>query len=506
MIAIVGSGIAGLSASIKAVELGSKVVLISPDYSERSQSVMAMGGINASLNTKGEDDSVNEHYKDTVKGGVYINNLKAVESLCEDAPGIVKWLSSIGTSFTRDKEGNIDLRYFGGQKNMRTAYAGARTGKQIVTALVNKLREYEINGSVKRYVGWRFLSLIISDGECLGLNIINENTGEVKQILSGSVIVASGGLNKLFGRTSGSVHNDGYVSAKLFTQGVELANLEMIQFHPTTIKTSSKRMLISEAARGEGGKLYVEKDGEKFYFMREWYPEFKELMPRDVVSKSIYKICKDLNLSEVYLDISKLDKELVERKLDEVCEVSRTYLGIDPCESPIPVYPGIHYFMGGINTNEKHETNIKGLYAAGECSSQYHGANRLGGNSLLGAVHGGLISAKEAVKCKKISSEKYEIKEKEYPIFNEDISEVLIKGMGIYRSEDEIKEGLENLKTIETSEWSILAEAILKSALSRKESRGAHQRLDYPETLEEYKKTTISKYENNKVKISFRKI
>lgn len=530
MINIIGSGLAGLTAAIKASEMGEKVNLISPNYSETSQSVMAMGGINAALNTKGEDDSVKNHYEDTINGGCEINNPEAVLRLTRDAPEIVRWLESLGVSFTRDENDNIDLRYFGGQKKARTAYADARTGKQLVSALISKCRQKEAHGNVKRYIGWRMLSLIIDNGQCMGVICINEDSDEIKAF-KGNVILASGGYNRLFGKTSGSTLNDGYVTAKALLQGVKLANLEMIQYHPTTVQTSSKRMLITEAARGEGGKLFTLRDGKPWYFMREWYPELAELMPRDVVSRGIYKASK-AGEREVYLDITHLSEHTVKVRLDEVYEVCMRYLNLDPTEQPIPVFPGIHYFMGGIETDDEHRTNIEGLFAAGECSCQYHGANRLGGNSLLGAIHGGYIAAESAVNCN-VGADDNMVKESleneigllnswnnssdAIPIreFEENLSELMNKSMGIYRNGTDLSDALDKLddlaedvnadnyyEYIRINALMMLAEASLKCALARKESRGAHQRLDYPDTDDDYKKTTSVTFDGE-IRISF---
>ena len=309
-IIVIGAGLAGLTCSVKSASKNMHVKLFSPAHSERSQSVMAMGGINAALNTKGEDDSVNEHYTDTINAGQHINNHNAVEKLTNDAPEIIDWLSKLGTSFTRDDDGNVDVRYFGGQKKMRTAYAGARTGKQILTAINTECRKWEYKEKIKRYVGWRFLSLILDDNKvCRGVVMINENTEEIRDFYADFVVIASGGMNKVFGKISGSLHNDGFVSGKLLHQGIELANMEMIQYHPTTIETPVKRMLITEAARGEGGRLYTLRNGEKWYFMEEWYPEQGALMPRDVVSRSIYRVCHEDNMgidgeNKVYLDLT----------------------------------------------------------------------------------------------------------------------------------------------------------------------------------------------------------
>ena len=530
-VVIIGAGLAGLTSAIKASELGADVSLISPNYSETSQSVMAMGGINAALNTKGENDSVQNHFDDTINGGCEINNPKAVLKLTEDAPEIVKWLERIGVSFTRDESNKIDLRYFGGQKKARTAYAGARTGKQIVTSLISLCRKKEVEGSVKRYVGWRFLSLIIDNNQCHGAICINENTSEIRAF-KGQVILASGGLNKLFGKTSGSVLNDGYVTAKSFTQGVTLANLEMIQYHPTTIMTSSKRMLITEAARGEGGKLFVLKNGKPWYFMKEWYPEMAELMHRDVVSRSIYR-ASDGGRKQVYLDITHLDDETVKVKLDEVYDVCMKYLKLDPTVDPIPIYPGIHYFMGGILTDENHKTNVDGLYAAGECSCQYHGANRLGGNSLLGAIHGGCIAAEnivlddypiedelidKALESELQLLESWKDSQNGIPLksIENQLASIMNDSLGIYRNQNDLLNALKEIENlnqdintdgsyydyVKIKSLLMLAKSCILSANGRKESRGAHQRLDYPDVSDDYKKTTCINFDGE-IKISF---
>lgn len=541
---VIGAGLSGLTCSVKLAENGNHVHLFSPSPSERSQSVMAMGGINAALNTKGQDDSPSQHYADTINGGQEINNHIAVERLTNDAPKIIEWLDDIGTSFTRDENGNVDQRYFGGQKKQRTAYAGARTGKQVVTAINTLLRKYEHENLVQRHIGWRFLSLQLNDeGECVGAILINEFTDEIKSFKADSVVIASGGMNKIFGKISGSLQNDAGTTARLFEQEIKLANLEMIQFHPTTIKTPVKNMLITEAARGEGGRLYTIRDNEKWYFMEEWYPELGALMPRDVVSRSIYKVCNQLNLgingeNIVYLDVSFLPEETVKIKLDEVYEVCTKYLNLDPTTDPIPVYPGIHYFMGGILTDDAHKTSIRNLYAIGECSAQYHGANRLGGNSLLGAIHGGYVAAEEINRQTKTSNnneetgKQIEKEEKEYNkwkesqtseytssyIVEEKLAKIMNNAMGIYRDEETLNKALEQLEKLEKIdiyshesyyEYVLiksliqLSKAFIKSAKERKESRGAHQRIEYPEKSEEYQKTTVIQLINDEYIVSF---
>ena len=539
-IIVIGNGLAGTSAAIKAAESGIKVIQIAPLQSERAQSVMAMGGINAALDTKGQDDSVEQHFEDTMKSGCHINNEEAVRALTQRAPEIVRWLGSIGVNFTHDSKGNIDLRYFGGQKKMRTAYAGARTGRQIMSALIMKARKYESEGMIEKHIGWKLLSLVTDKSDrCVGVVVINSNTDEIRAYSADAVVLATGGPNSLFGKTSGSVMNDGGASGIAFCKGVEFANLEMIQYHPTTIATPGKRMLITEAARGEGGKLYTIKDGRKWYFMDEWYPGVGALMPRDVVSRSIYKVCNEMHLgidgkNYVYLDITGIDKKRVMTALDEVVDTCHKYINLDPCTTPIPVYPGIHYFMGGIRTDASHHTNIKGLYAAGECSCQYHGANRLGGNSTLGAINGGLTAAEDIINniseldpkmrdevcdAEKLAFVEKYAKWKNLLVDNngkiadcaEKLAIVMNKGMSIYRDEKSLNETLEEIEKIEKPETvkypdesfylseimpltTKLAEGMVRSALERKESRGAHKRIDYPSTDDKnFRKESVAK-------------
>ncbi|WP_323735829.1 FAD-binding protein [Methanosphaera sp. ISO3-F5] len=544
---VIGAGVSGLTCSVKLAEYGNHVKLFSPSPPERSQSVMAMGGINAALDNKGQDDSPSQHYTDTIKGGHKINNHKAVKKLTNNAPKIIEWLSQIGTSFTRDENNNIDQRYFGGQKKKRTVYAGTRTGKQIITAINTRLRKYEHEHHIEHYAGWRFLSLILNkENECKGVILINELTDEIKSFTSDNVVIATGGMNKIFGKISGSQQNDGGTTARLFLQQIKLANLEMIQYHPTTIKTPVKNMLITEAARAEGGRLYTIKNNQKWYFMEEWYPEQGALMPRDVVTQSIYKVCNQYNMgidgeNKVYLDISFLPEETVKTKLEEIYEICTKYLNMDPTKEPIPVYPCIHYFMGGILTDENHKTSIKNLYAIGECSTQYHGANRLGGNSLLGAIHGGITAAKEINKKTPTATEDNlpieKQLEKEQTQYNkwkqnqspnntssykieEELVHIMNNAMSIYREEITLKKAIQQLKQLEKEEIYShnsyyeyvlikslipLAKAFLKSAIERKESRGAHQRIDYPEKDEKYQKTTVIQQNNNQYNITFNK-
>ncbi|MDR0912741.1 MAG: FAD-binding protein [Methanobrevibacter sp.] len=606
-----------------------EIILVSTMPSERAQSVMAEGGINGALNTKGENDSVTQHCEDTLKAGLYLANPNAVKSLTDNAPDIIQNLDKYGVIFNRDSNGNIDLRNFGGQKKKRTAFAKSSSGKQIMTAMIQNVRKYEDMGLVKRYNSHSFLELIklkdnlnnlnnIDNIEiCRGCLVINNYTNEIIPILADGVIIASGGLHGLFNNITGSLDNTGIVTANLFTSGVLIANGEFIQYHPTTLKFHKKHLLISEAARGEGGRLFVYKNGEKYYFMEDKYPELGNLMPRDVVSYEIWNILNNGNYDDniVYLDLTELPDEVLKNKLLDIVEDCKTFFNIDPKFEPIHVIPGIHYFMGGIKVDQYHRTNINGLYAAGECACQYHGANRLGGNSLLGAIFGGKIAAETFIKDnnnnnnnnnnknnsnsnnnnninninnnpnpnpnsnsninsnynfnnnnnsnfnsnfnpnsnsnnsnsnnnnninnninndnqknknkndeKLISqnilaqfNEKIAIlKEKDnnysLSLLKKEMGNILEKCLGIVRNEEMLKNGLENINDLikkadnnydsangvyenfQFNNQCLLSKALIKSALSRKETRGSHNRKDYPKTLDNYKKTTVAKY------------
>ena len=530
-IIVIGSGLSGLTCAIRLAEKGNKCLLVSPYPSERSQSVMAAGGINAAI---GKDDSVDLHIEETYKGGCNIADIEAIKGLCNDAKDIISWLESLGTVFTKDKENKVALRAFGGQSKNRTAYAGSSTGKQIMTALINEARKYECADLIERKFGRYFHSALIENETCYGVVLYNDITREIEVEYADAVVVASGGQNALFGKTTGSTLCDGYVAAKLFTQGATLKNLEFIQYHPTTVETSQKRMLISEASRGEGGRLYY-LDGEKrVYFMEDLYGPRGNLMPRDIVAKHIYDAP-----SQVYLDISFLGKDLIEKRLSEVKELCSKYMGIDVTKESIPVYPSVHFFMGGLAVNKEHQTNIKRLYAIGECASQYHGANRLGGNSLLAAIRSGNVAADSINSLESVNESidfnEYINKQKESLNINlesqskfsaiyirYEIAKIMDSCLGITRNEEKLRKGIEDIEYyINVSEqlnfdsdvsfyvsYSLksllaLAKAILLSALERKESRGAHIREDYPTKEEEYSKASYISYMNNSYKVEF---
>ena len=526
---IVGSGIAGLSCAISCAEKGMEAILVSPFPSERSQSVLAAGGINAVIDPDKLGDSIESHIEDTLKGGCFIAGENAVRGLCENAPDILRWLVKLGTVFTTEVNGSVCRRAFGGQSHRRTCYCGSATGKQIVTALVMEARRYEGLGLIKRRLWTDFYCALIRDGVCYGALFYNEATGAPEIITADSVVIATGGQNALFGKTTGSKSCDGYAAGRLFMQGIELKNLEFIQYHPTTMATDQKMMLVSEAARGEGGRLYYEENGQRVYFMEDKFGKKGNLMPRDIVSRCIEETGK-----QVFLDISFLGKDKILKRLPEVYELCMKYRGIDVSKESIPVSPAVHFFMGGIAVKNNHETNIRNLYAIGECASIYHGANRLGGNSLLAALYGGKVAADSiesrtfekrdidfSAEVKEASDKLHSMRESKstYPVMyiRDMLAESMQENLGIVRSAEKLDKGLDDVSFYlsvadkihyDSSELAYfgyslpgiltLAKATLICAKSRQESRGAHYRSDFPDTKEEWKAATIISYDDGK--------
>ena len=523
---IIGSGISGMACAVRCAARGVHVTLVSPFPSERSQSVMAVGGINAVLAGAETGDSAASHMEDTLRGGCGLGGRKAVKGLCEHSEEILRWLESIGTVFSVDDRGRPVRRAFGGQSHKRTYYCGASTGKQIVSALVMEARRFEAAGLIQRRLWCCFHSALIRDGVCYGAMLFDEAQGGLEAVYADAVVMATGGQNALFGKTTGSTQCDGYAAGKLFLQGAELKNLEFIQYHPTTLETPQKRMLISEAARGEGGRLFYRQNGRNIYFMEEKYGPNGNLMTRDIVSREI-----DALGGTVWLDLSFLDQKVIDERLSEVRDLCAKYGGIDVRREPIPVQPSVHFFMGGLAVHLKHETNIRSLFAIGECASMYHGANRIGGNSLLAAIYGGNVAADEiAGRSGGVSHPDFagELeREKKLLVRNMDtqspfpvmyirdmLAETMQKHLGIVRSEENLKQGLADIdydlsiaerirydsSVMPYFNYSLtailtLARATVTCALECRESRGAHWRSDFPETDEAFEAATIISYD-----------
>ncbi len=528
---LIGAGLSGLSAAIVLAEQGISSCLISAQPSERAQSVLAEGGINGALDTMGEQDTTEEHFADTMRGGVYMADPNAVDRLTKGAPKVIRWLESLGVPFNRIN-GDIQLRNFGGQKKKRTAFARSSTGKILMSALIAEVRKHEAAGLVTRYTHHEMIRLLMDENAekmtCRGVRVRDRYTGRLTDFY-GPVILACGGMNGIFpGMTTGTTRNTGDAAAMAFCQGVKLANLEMIQYHPTTIGISGKRCLVTEAARGEGGRLFIERKGQPWYFMEELYPELGNLMPRDVVSREIFFVLRREDCTgPVCLDMTGLSPEVWKNKLSDLREEIIHYMAKDPVTTPIPVEPGIHYFMGGIDVDLRHRTNVDRLYAAGECACQYHGANRLGGNSMLGAVFGGRTAAGDL--AERLASSglrpgegpweetlpadfKDPAADPASPVLIGQISRILLKGLGIVRNETELNRTLDELLALEASgTYNIrergrlkLAEAMIRSAVLRKESRGAHYREDYPEKSEDFRKTAVASLSGDDICIDYR--
>ncbi len=540
-IIIIGSGAAGLSAALELAKNKIESILVSDMPSERSQSVMAEGGINASFTS--ETDSPELHAEETRKAGRNIADAEAILGMTKASQHIIEDLFDAGMSFSLNEEGVPAVRPFGGQSVPRTYYAATNTGKQLMHTLVDQVRRYEADGTIHRMTGWVFRQLLHRENAAYGCIVTNVHTGE-EQVLHGKMIIASGGLGGMFGNATGSVANRGTVSANLFASGVRFTNGEFIQYHPTTAPLRGKNMLISEAVRGEGGRLLVMRDGKPYYFMEDRYPERGNLMPRDVIAREEHMLQREGY--EIYLDMRHLDSKVREEKLQGVMEDCRQFLGLDPEAELIPVEPGIHYFMGGIWTDRNHRTSMRNLYAAGECASQYHGANRLGGNSLLDTLYAGSVAAKSAMEdtpmtdnepieddAPTLGAQNLDVNEGEKETIRDcpgsyvrkwkRMSQILRKGLCILRDEENLNQSIREIEALQAElghetdsaamnyenqslrECCLLGEMLLRSAEARKESRGAHVRSDYPEEREEFERISLTHYENGEIQIDFRK-
>jgi len=414
-IIVIGGGLAGLSAVIKIAEMGGHVELFSIVPVKRSHSVCAQGGINAAKNLKGEGDSTWQHFDDTVYGGDFLANQPPVKAMCEAAPGIIDLLDRMGVPFNRTPEGRLDFRRFGGTLFNRTAFAGATTGQQLLYALDEQVRRYESEGKVRKFEHWEFLSAVLdSNRVCRGVCAMDLRSMEVRTFPADAIIIATGGNGAIFGRSTNSVVCTGSAQSALYQQGCYYANGEFIQVHPTCIPGEDKLRLMSESARGEGGRVWVPKtpgdkrepkaipEKDRWYFLEEWYPKYGNLVPRDIATRAIHKVVYEHNLGidgkpMVYLDLTHIDRKILDRKLEGILEIYEKFVGDDPRDTPMKIFPGMHYTMGGLWVDFTQATNIPGIYAAGECEYQYHGANRLGANSLVSCIFGGFVAGPAAV-------------------------------------------------------------------------------------------------------------
>src|SRR5579864_6877033 len=415
-IIVVGGGLAGLAATIKIAEAGGHVDLFSIVPVKRSHSVCAQGGINAAKNLKGEGDTTWQHFDDTIYGGDFLANQPPVKAMCEAAPAIIDLLDRMGVTFNRTPEGLLDFRRFGGTLFNRTAFAGATTGQQLLYALDEQVRRYEAEGRVTKYEHWEFLSAVLDTNRvCRGICAMDLRSMEVRTFAADAVIMATGGIGAIFGKSTNSVVCTGSAQSALYQQGCYYANGEFIQVHPTSIPGEDKLRLMSESARGEGGRVWVPRnlgdkrdansipESDRWYFLEEWYPKYGNLVPRDVATRAIFKVIYEHHLGidgkpMVYLDLTHIDRATLDRKLEGILEIYEKFVGDDPRTTPMKIFPGMHYTMGGLWVDFNQATNIPGIFAAGECEYQYHGANRLGANSLVSCIFGGFSAGPNAVR------------------------------------------------------------------------------------------------------------
>ena len=429
-IIVVGGGLAGLMATVRAAEMGAVVDLFSIVPVKRSHSVCAQGGINGAVNTKGEGDSPEIHFDDTIYGGDFLADQPPVKAMCHAAPGIINLLDRMGVMFNRTPEGLLDFRRFGGTKYHRTAFAGATTGQQLLYALDEQVRRHEVAGLVRKYEYWEFLGLVRdADGNCRGIVALDWYSMKIEAFPAAAVMLATGGPGIVFGRSTNSVINTGTAASAAYQEGAWYANGEFIQVHPTAIPGTDKLRLMSESARGEGGRVWVPRtqrdrrdarsipENERWYFLEEKYPSLGNLVPRDIATREIFQVClRGYGIDgkrEVYLDVSHLPKKDLDVKLGGILEIYEKFVGEDPRQVPMKVFPGMHYSMGGLwvdyakddrsgtldePSTRNQSTNIPGLYAAGEVDYSIHGANRLGANSLVSCLYAGKIGGPAMVR------------------------------------------------------------------------------------------------------------
>lgn len=429
---VVGGGLAGLSCAMRLCEKGAYVKIVSLTKVKRSHSVCAQGGINAALNLKGENDSPLIHAYDTIKGGDFLANQPPILEMCLSAPGIIQMMDRFGCPFNRTPTGHLDARRFGGTLYNRTVFCGASTGQQLLYTLDEQVRRYEAKGQVEKFENHEFLRLIRDDGGLTrGIVMMNLFNQKLEVLKGDAVVFATGGPGMLFKLSTNSTFCTGAANGRLYQQGMEYANGEFIQIHPTSIPGMDKLRLISESVRGEGGRVWVwgdssktivapdgkevpcGKTGEKWYFLEELYPGYGNLVSRDVGARAIMKVCKlglgiD-GLMQVHLDVTELPEE-TQHKLESVLDIYKKFTGDDPRKVPMKIFPGVHYSMGGAwvdwpaaddpDRMERYRqmTNLPGCFNCGESDFQYHGANRLGANALLSCIFSGLVTGEEVVR------------------------------------------------------------------------------------------------------------
>lgn len=577
-VVVIGGGLAGLAATMRLAQQGCHVKLVSVTKVKRSHSVCAQGGINAAINLKGEDDSPVIHTYDSIKGGDFLANQPPVLEMCFAAPEIIYMMDRLGCPFNRTPEGNLDFRRFGGTLYNRTAFCGASTGQQLLYSLDEQVRRWEAKGFVEKFENHEFMSLVLDEaGVARGAVIMDLFNLGLEVFKADAVIVASGGPGLIFKKSTNSTFCTGAANGRLYMQGVKYANGEFIQIHPTAIPGEDKLRLISESVRGEGGRVWVYGDsskqilapngtlipcgvtGEPWYFLEEMYPVFGNLVPRDIGAREVLRVC-ELGLGvegkqQVFLDVTHLPPEKL-HKLDSVLEIYRKFTGDDPKKVPMKIFPAVHYSMGGAwvdwpaaddpdrFTRYRQMTNVPGCFNCGESDYQYHGANRLGANSLLSCIFGGLVTGVEVNRYleyldktnETVSSAIFDHALQQELYFKQDLmsrngpenvhklhdelSDVMVKNVTVKRNNEDLRKTLEKLKELreryphisldDRGQWANqtyafanqfkymleLAMVITKGALLRDEFRGSHFKPEFPARDDaNWLKTTIAQYD-----------
>ncbi len=575
---VIGGGLAGLSAAMRLAENGCHVKIVSVTKVKRSHSVCAQGGINASMNTKGEEDSPLIHAYDTIKGGDFLANQPPVLEMCLAAPHIIDMMDRFGCPFNRSPSGHLDVRRFGGTLYHRTVFCGASTGQQLLYTLDEQVRRFETVGMVEKFENHEFLRLVKDhDGKARGIVLMNLFNQKLEVLRGDAIVVASGGPGLIFKKSTNSTFCTGAANGRLFMQGMRYANGEFIQIHPTAIPAHDKLRLISESVRGEGGRVWVwgdsskqiqapngemipcGKSGQPWYFLEEMYPAYGNLVGRDVGAREVLRVC-ELGLgvegeSQVYLDVTHLSEE-VKHKLESVLDIYQKFTGEDPRKVPMKIFPAVHYSMGGGWVDWpaaddpdrlkrfRQMTNIPGLFNVGESDYQYHGANRLGANSLLSCIFGGLVvgmeapryiethassfaAAEEKIFEEAVACEEGFIKEllnrkgKENVFkLHEELADYMVRNVTVKRTNPLLEETIAKIKEIRERYQQIslddrglfvnqtlqfahqfqsmleLALVITKGALLRNEFRGSHFKPEFPERDDKnWLKTTIATYD-----------
>jgi succinate dehydrogenase / fumarate reductase, flavoprotein subunit len=575
---VVGGGLAGLSAVMKLAENGCHVQLISVTKAKRSHSVCAQGGINAAINLKGEDDSPLIHAYDTIKGGDFLANQPPVLEMCLSGPAIIYMMDRFGCPFNRTPEGDLDFRRFGGTLYNRTAFCGASTGQQLLYALDEQVRRHEVQGRVERFENHEFMRLVQDEAKVTrGIILMDLFNMKLDILKADAVVIATGGCGLIFKKSTNSTFCTGAANGRLYRQGMKYANGEFIQIHPTAIPGEDKMRLMSESIRGEGGRIWVWGDssrtidtadgrtircgetGKPWYFLEEMYPAFGNLVPRDIGARELLRICEmGLGIAgkmQVYLDVSHLSEEK-KKKLASVLDIYEKFTGEDPSKLPMRIFPAVHYTMGGgwvdwpaADDPDRWEryrqmTNLPGCFNIGESDYQFHGANRLGANSLLSCIFSGLVAGNEVPRyLEKLSSTWEDVphadferelaieqeaknaffnskgKENVYHLHDE-LAAWMVDHVTVKRNNIDLKRTLDHIKHLQERYRHVglddhnkfsnqnlafamqfgpmldIAEIITKSALYRDEFRGAHYKPEFPKRDDEnWLKTTIATFD-----------